>query len=99
MIKGCCCKSCKLKIETTESQIRCLVESAKIGKVLMEKLTDFARSKNVELNLLKSEIHNLRDDYTEKSERLEKKILSLQNDKSKSNQIEATSLEIKIYFL
>ena len=57
-------------MDTTESQFRCLVESAKIGKVLKEKLINFARSKDVELDLLKSDIHSLKADYAKKSERL-----------------------------
>ena len=60
-------------METAESQIRCLVESAKIGKVLKEKLINFAKSKDVELDLLKTDIHDLKTDYAEKSESLEEK--------------------------
>ena len=86
-------------METTESQIRCLVESAKIGKVLKEKLINFARSNDVELDLLKTDIHNLKADYAEKSERLEEKIRSLQNDESKNDRIEVTSFEMKINIL
>ena len=53
-------------MDTAESQFRCLVESAKIGKVLKEKLINFARSKDVELDLLKTDISNLKADYAKK---------------------------------
>ena len=69
------------------NRIRCLVESAKVGKVLKEKLINFARSNNVELDLLKTDKHSLKADYAEKSERLQEKILSLQNDESKNDHI------------
>ena len=86
-------------MDTTESQFRCLVESAKIGKVLKEKLINFARSKDVELDLLKTDISNLKADYAKKSERLEEKIHSLQNHESKNDHIEVTSFEKKINIL
>ena len=86
-------------MDTTESQFRCLVESAKIGKVLKEKLINFARSKDVELDLLKTDISNLKADYAKKSERLEEKIHSLQNHESKNHHIEVTSFEKKINIL
>jgi len=86
-------------MDTTESQFRCLVESAKIGKVLKEKLINFARSKDVELDLLKTDISNLKADYAKKSERLEEKIHSLQNHESKNDHIQVTSFEKKINIL
>ena len=45
--------------------------------------------------MLKSDIHISKTDCTEKSERLEGKIIRLQNNESKSNHVEATSLEMK----
>ena len=86
-------------MDTAESQFRCLVESAKIGKVLKEKLINFARSKDVELDLLKTDISNLKADYAKKSERLEEKIHSLQNHESKNDHIQVTSFEKKINIL
>ena len=86
-------------MEKTESQFRYLVESAKIDKVLKEKLINFARSKDMQLDLLKTEKRNLKADYAKISESLEEKILSLQNDESKNYHIKVTAFEMKINLL
>ena len=85
-----------MQMDTTESEIRSLVESAKISKILKDKLISYARAKDVELDLLKTDIRNLKADYARKSEVLEERILNLENNEITTNQLKVTSFEKKI---
>ena len=85
-----------MQMDITESEIRSLVESAKISKVLKDKLISYARTKDVELDLLKTDIRNLKADYAKKSEVLEERILNLENNEIKTDQLKVTTFEKKI---
>ena len=85
---------------STEAEIRTLIESTKIGKVLKEKLISFGKAKDEELKSLKADILILKHDHEEKSQNLEKSIVNLHNEERKfSDKSKFNTLEEKINIL
>ena len=63
-----------------ETEIKALIESSKIGKLLKEKLIAFGFKKDNEFNSLQADICRLKTEYNEKSKSIEKSIVEIQND-------------------
>ena len=63
-----------------EAEIKALIESSKIGKLLKEKLIAFGCKKDNEFNSLQADICRLKTEYNEKSKSIEKSIVEIQND-------------------
>ena len=63
-----------------EAEIKALIESSKMGKLLKEKLVAFGCKKDNEFNSLQADICSLKTEYNEKSKSIEKSIVEIQND-------------------
>ena len=63
-----------------ETEIKALIESSKIGKLLKEKLIAFGCKEDNEFNSLQADICRLKTEYNEKSNSIEKSIVEIQND-------------------
>ena len=63
-----------------EAEIKALIDSSKIGKLLKEKLIAFVCKKDNEFNSLQADICRLKTEYNEKSKSIEKSIVEIQND-------------------
>ena len=63
-----------------EAEIKALIDSSKIRKLLKEKLIAFGCKKDNEFNSLQADICRLKTEYNEKSKSIEKSIVEIQND-------------------
>ena len=70
---------------SVEAEIKALVESSKIGKLLKEKLIAIGNKKDNEFSCIQAEMVKLKEDYNKKSKTIENNIDQIQNDESSCN--------------
>ena len=70
---------------SVEAEIKALIESSKIGKLLKEKLIAIGCKKDNEFSCFQAELLKLKEDYNKKSKIIENNIDQIQNDESSCN--------------
>jgi len=70
---------------SVEAEIKALIESSKIGKLLKEKLIAIRSKKDNEFSCFQAEMLKLKEDYNKKSKIIKNNIDQIQNDESSCN--------------